>query len=152
MKAKEMFKKLGYKERRWLSGTLDSCSFSYVSEDGIFVSFINFAQAYYSNMGIDVELHKAITQQMEELGWLPSSSKKEEVEKITNSAFYKNEILKEIEILKKQYSKTRNDGEIYAMAVAHVYMQDQNISTWETNYEVLTNWLLDEHKEFISEN
>lgn len=69
--------------------------------------------------------------------------------KVSNLEFYKDEILRKIEILKKQYSQTMNNGEIYAMAIAHVYMQDQNLSICEINYETVSNWLLAEHKEPI---
>lgn len=77
MKAKEMFEKLGYHLRLSDSSTLmysDNCDSCY--EEIIFYlnnktySSIFFDEEEIDNRYITIEEHKAITQQLKELGWL----------------------------------------------------------------------------------
>lgn len=70
MTAKEMFEKLGYK----ISNN-DDLMLSYVNRS-LTVVFWKPNETYNAYIGstrsgsIDAELHKAITQQMQELGWI----------------------------------------------------------------------------------
>ena len=69
MNAEQMFKELGYEHCLWISGDM-SGSFEYVNENKDYVSFIGYDKSFYSNKFVGIELYKAITQQMKELGWL----------------------------------------------------------------------------------
>jgi hypothetical protein len=67
MNAQEMFEKLGYK--LYKQGTiLDDYVLQYVNGDWV-VEF-SYLDKEYNADDITVQLHKAITKQMEELGWI----------------------------------------------------------------------------------
>lgn len=69
MTAEQIFKELGYKECVCITGYNDG-SFEYISKKGDYVAFVLYDKTFYSNRFVGVELYKAITQQMSELGWL----------------------------------------------------------------------------------
>lgn len=68
MKAEQMFKELGYTYYEYRDG------FAFEKDCGNRVDHIHFFPEYHTYVTnvyrMNVELHKAITKQMEELGWL----------------------------------------------------------------------------------
>lgn len=66
MTAKEMFEALGYKQVLYAQ-FIEYTSSSF--DEGEFY-IIFYDEKYDSNAWLDIETHKAITQQMKELGWL----------------------------------------------------------------------------------
>ena len=84
MTAKEMFEKLGFKKykNKWDKETEKDwgkdCFIRYKTKD-IEIIFDNldcdycvYGTGICRNVGVDIELHKAINKQVEELGWLGS--------------------------------------------------------------------------------